>query len=592
MSGDTPGEPFDVKLDWGKGPFAVSPKRRALHDQIIAHPRDDSLRHVYADLAIEEGDPRGEYVRLALQRDALDEHGDADERRAIQYAMDHLFGRYARSIRSEWTTSDELAWTHARVELVERGGFIDRVHLDATLKADGLATRLDKIGSDVLHRCVAVAPITQIQMGLAGATAAIDMILEHAHVEHWQRRGELVALTRVPIATEDSKAFLVSRADEIEDVRVTFGPQLRPAERERVIAKVAATFPNLRRAWVGHGSLAGLHQLGALPRLERLSIAGQLTRKVGQRMLGAGFPSLRELILEKKSRADPRSLATLVKHFKVTRLVVQGDYPSRFSLNDESIRALDGAALRELVLRRMDVSASHARAFGAIALPRLQTLRIGYGSFAPELFEGAVARNVTTFELLTPELDVSTMERLSRALPSASELTLAAITPSAARVFAASALHQRIGRLSLGRLEPEALVAILRNANSLHELRATLPQSSRTSELIHALEDAGPLHALHLELDADEAVAAYLRSRAPRSLRRLRLSRAGPEVLDALVASPHLHELARLHVPFPGTEHGARRRRLVSRFGPRLKTGQANRSRFEDAPPDLDPWVN
>src|SRR5947208_2415677 len=58
---------------------------------IHAHPGDDELRRVYADLLLERGDPRGELIVLQLRRAA----GEASEREMEQERA--LLKRYAKA---------------------------------------------------------------------------------------------------------------------------------------------------------------------------------------------------------------------------------------------------------------------------------------------------------------------------------------------------------------------------------------------------------------------------------------------------------------------------------------------------------------
>ena len=53
---------------------------------LVASPNDIALRLVYADWLDDRGDPRGEYLRLALELDHLEGQGSPQEQRAkLQY---------------------------------------------------------------------------------------------------------------------------------------------------------------------------------------------------------------------------------------------------------------------------------------------------------------------------------------------------------------------------------------------------------------------------------------------------------------------------------------------------------------------------
>jgi uncharacterized protein (TIGR02996 family) len=74
----------------------VTPTRLALEAALAADPDDPARHAAYADLLIEEGDPRGEFVRLQLALE--DPDLPADRREAMQRAADELLRRH----EAEW----------------------------------------------------------------------------------------------------------------------------------------------------------------------------------------------------------------------------------------------------------------------------------------------------------------------------------------------------------------------------------------------------------------------------------------------------------------------------------------------------------
>ena len=109
----------------------MSPTRAALEATLAADP-DDPVRHAaYADLLLEEGDPRGEFVRLQLALE--DPELPADRRAAMQQAADGLMnqheaewlgrlGWYVRALRS--------AYRPCRADVAWRRGWVDRLVIE------------------------------------------------------------------------------------------------------------------------------------------------------------------------------------------------------------------------------------------------------------------------------------------------------------------------------------------------------------------------------------------------------------------------------------------------------------------------------
>ncbi len=87
-----------AQLDWGEGPFVDSAALATARAAVIARPRDEEALRVFSDLAIEEGHPHGELVRLALLKRSL----EGVAKRGVIESEDELLGRYARAIFPHW----------------------------------------------------------------------------------------------------------------------------------------------------------------------------------------------------------------------------------------------------------------------------------------------------------------------------------------------------------------------------------------------------------------------------------------------------------------------------------------------------------
>ncbi len=546
---------LDVKLDWGKGPFTVSPERRALHDQIIANPRDLALRHVYANLAIKEDDPRGEYVRLALKYDALDEYDDADERRALRHAMDDLYGRYARSIHEEWTHRDPLTRAFARLDIREQHGFPSAIKLPVLREEAQYGISASSL--DLFRQCTLTAPLTRITTN--NRAVVLESIMSAAasdpdHEASWSRLRELVHRTRIQIRNATSEAFQIARPTELYEAQIVFDANLTQSERDSLIAKVIATFPNLERVWIGAGNLNGLDRLGALPRLRKLCVAGQFTRALAGKMINAGFSSLQELILEEGARFVPHAVAEVTKRLGVRRLILNKSR-DQASLSRYFNDAISGAPLQELVLRDLEVERWN------LVLPKLTGLLLGT-QVCRRLFRRAKDALV---------------------LPKLRDLTLVGeLHEPYAVALARDPMLKKIERLQLGKIRVDELIAILDQASVLRELGA----DHAHRDLLQFIQFAPHLQQMRaLRFRSGGEPVGLFRSPAARSLRRLSFGVLDDEMIHALTTSPELSALARLSLRF-NPRHGPR---LVSRFGPRLRNTSSRQLAATDA--TGDPWV-
>src|SRR5262245_65825725 len=89
---------------------------------ILAEPDEDAPRLVYADWLDEHGDPRGEFIRLQIERARLDE--DDPRQAGLKQREGELFARYGmewvapfapllkvRGSGVEWGSGDELGFS-------------------------------------------------------------------------------------------------------------------------------------------------------------------------------------------------------------------------------------------------------------------------------------------------------------------------------------------------------------------------------------------------------------------------------------------------------------------------------------------------
>lgn len=127
--------------------------RDALEAALVADPDDTALHAAYADLLIEDGDPRGEYIRLALL--AEDRNQPANQLRGIEQAMFDLRQRHevewlgplarflerprARSVAEPMEPNVGVTW---------RRGWID-------------AVRIGQLNQDIIN-AIAECPLTRI----------------------------------------------------------------------------------------------------------------------------------------------------------------------------------------------------------------------------------------------------------------------------------------------------------------------------------------------------------------------------------------------------------------------------------------------
>jgi uncharacterized protein (TIGR02996 family) len=102
--------------------------REALEAALAAEPESVALHSAYADLLIEEGDPRGEYIRLELALE--DKSLTVAERLELSGPADSLFlthrqqwlGRFFRDTpyaKPEWSICQRLNWCRGWLDHVE-----------------------------------------------------------------------------------------------------------------------------------------------------------------------------------------------------------------------------------------------------------------------------------------------------------------------------------------------------------------------------------------------------------------------------------------------------------------------------------------
>lgn len=94
----------------------------ALFEQIARAPDDDGSRMVLADLLLERGDPRGEFISLQLAR----EHGDESERTKGRLRI--LLGRHARQWLPPGVAPEQVEFRRGFLSCANLVGATDPLH--------------------------------------------------------------------------------------------------------------------------------------------------------------------------------------------------------------------------------------------------------------------------------------------------------------------------------------------------------------------------------------------------------------------------------------------------------------------------------
>jgi len=199
--------------------------REALEAALVADPDDAPLHAAYADLLIEDGDPRGEYIRLSLL--AEDCNQPASQLRAIEQAMFDLRNRHetewlgplarfmdrrqARSVAEPMEPNVSVTW---------RRGWID-------------AVRIGQLNQDIIN-AIAECPLTRIlgelsiEQNIAPERQREDDLPTHLNMDPLDNAGRFRALRTFKlgsfldgvIATGWEMEEYLADAPRLEEVRV------------------------------------------------------------------------------------------------------------------------------------------------------------------------------------------------------------------------------------------------------------------------------------------------------------------------------------------------------------------------------------
>jgi uncharacterized protein (TIGR02996 family) len=151
---------------------------------IIADPDDDGLRLIYADWLEEQGDPRGELVRLQCWLTNL----------AVRDGRRPALEERARRLAAEY--GDPLACLPQKSELIARG-WVRRVirltgKIRATVEYNGRGFGYDsaRVNGKVVRRHVQCKGLSQIEFPLPGPLGLIDA----RFIAYWETEWTLDAL--------------------------------------------------------------------------------------------------------------------------------------------------------------------------------------------------------------------------------------------------------------------------------------------------------------------------------------------------------------------------------------------------------------
>lgn len=262
-------------LSTGVGPVS-------LEQAVIADPDDLDARRVLSDALLEQGDPRGEYMRLALYRDSLDRWDD--EVRTIDRALHTLESRYGRA----WSNA-VAGVAHLGVGLPgwgSRGFEFDRGCIEE-LKGDARDLCACLAGAR------AVAPICALEL--------LDDDRARKHVDELVAAPELASIRRLDIAASAlspksfDKLFNGSHLTKLESLDIS---GLRPEHisvlaRSPALAELSALTVSCDEP-IGADGLRQLIDAGVTANLEFLSLDRCNLRGPGAQLLAqlAGLQTL------------------------------------------------------------------------------------------------------------------------------------------------------------------------------------------------------------------------------------------------------------------------------------------------------------
>ncbi len=174
------------------------PSPRTILEQAIAHNFDDRLNHqAYADLLLEDGDPRGEYIhlRLAFERDDLPQ----SERKRLNALASSLYQRYERT------------WLGDLADLFvpERHGPVEPVapNLDFTCQL-GWLTELEvfEVTPTIIERLAAATAALCLQR-----LTLLEGAAEEVHLEPLANARALRQLRHLQVGSADEDDPMITR---------------------------------------------------------------------------------------------------------------------------------------------------------------------------------------------------------------------------------------------------------------------------------------------------------------------------------------------------------------------------------------------
>ena len=573
--------PTTFRIDWGRGPFRVSKEREALRLQIVGDPYDDDLRRVYADMAIEEGDPRGEYVRLGL---LLDQGGNTDvQARELERALEDLCARYGRAIFAEWfdsPLSKELPFllrdhgaTHAKVHgKRQRAGFIANMHLSHRRSA-------------YIREAFSLTPIESASFpDPANVDYSIGKVRDFRSPTITLFEKFAVRPRRVFSAGAHDLTTLLSavQCDDLRTLRLTAS-----TPDDEAIAQFIQAAPLLRSLGGVRVSPRGARLLGELADLRELAI----TLLDDVTLDEDAFPNLNTLTLG----GTYESLGELIAKREVESLVLHDAPTSRF------LEMLDGAPLRSLTLRAIDEATLPVLA--KLSLPTLKHLRLAtppIGEVACPIRNAPFASTVRSLEIFHARLSGEQLTELTESDLFANLETLDLsgnpIGSTGANALAACPHVTKIKSLKLqgARIGQGAMRTLLERLHSLEVLHVHVNDKNLRGLPLFAVAQMPHLGRVR-DFSAEgggsganqAALIAFANSKNARALHRLRVGTISGKAMQALIDSPYLEALGEIG-EFKPRGDKAIYQRALRRFGHRLIVAYALRRELPE--PDLDPW--
>jgi len=579
----------------------------ALFAEILADPRSEAARLVYADHLIEHGDPRGELIQLQCRLEHV--AWDDPDRRTLARRVADLLGQH----ESAWTRDVRgLGFDDHLHQVTLRRGFVEKVTITAAQHA-------------VIPALRALTPLREVHLRvrdgaalapLGEALAEVEAISMHAASTE-ARRAFAAAFARWPHTGRIRQLHVAG--PEVVDV-IASAPALAGLETLRVMSLARglgalAAAPHLStvktlelpRATIGHegaGLLAGSRVLANVTRLQ--VEGGSIDAAAGRALAGAAFaPNLVQLRIH-ENVLGPDGTAALVARCTALELL---DLEAT-DLGEDGLRAVL-AASGLARLRSLDVSRNRlddralARGFAALQLPALRHLVCRHNvaaarataalAAAPRLAE-LRSLDLSDNALADPGVTALAESAHLRALE-VLRLASTGVAAGALRALAAGALAPRLRTLDLGRnLIGDAGIAALVDGDRFGSLGAlhlddanltgrgveALAASSLVTRLEHlvitglrpgalaTLFAAGMPELRTLVADAfdDEAAVALAAARGLPRLHDLVLTARGltDAGVRALVDAPGLREISWLELDAPAvTDLG--RTLLRQRFG-------------------------